>query len=151
MTALRRVAILAASALLCGSLSALVALDAYRRSLDPSDGAYGISLPEFLADPFVWFGAVGLMFPFASLGYLFSLSALARVRLSKAVPVTIAATVATVAVVSQFHVLLSVPSGWLAGLAAMQLCRRRASWSEAEAATSLSRPPAVSRGTSPPA
>lgn len=130
LAAVARLLVLAASAATCASLAGLAALFTQGQALPPSDGAYGLSVRESLADPFVrdvWLGLVAIG---AALGFLVSAWALWRVKLTRAVPVVAAVTVLAAALTGPIAPAAG-PAALAAGVLAMLWCRGRSGWAVA--------------------
>jgi hypothetical protein len=89
---LRRWAILAGCALLCGGLSAMAAQLGHAWSLPPSDGAYGSAL-RVLFDPFSLAVAAVIAVPASALGLLAARIFLWNTRLARTVPVVMGVSV----------------------------------------------------------
>ena len=128
MKALTRVFSVAASSLFCAVLAGFIALYTHGKSLPPSDGAYGMSVWESLGDSrvfSVWFLLVSTG---AVLGFVFSLWALWRVNLAKAIPVVASVTIATAAGSAPVVGPLSSLVALIAGILATLWCRGRTGW-----------------------
>lgn len=128
MKAITRVFSLAASALFCAFLTGFVALYTQGKSLPPSDGAYGMSVWESLGDPFVFAVWLPMVLVGATFGLTFSLWALWRVNLAKAIPIVAAVAVAAAAASAPVFGPLSSLVALVAGILAMLWCRGRAGW-----------------------
>jgi hypothetical protein len=128
-TAPSRVLVLAGNSLLCAVLSGLAALFTHLRTLPPSNLAYGKSVGDLLADPFVIAVWMRLVLLGAVLGLVFSLTILWRVKLLKALLVIDAVTVVSAAVSGAFSLVLSPLLALAGGIVAMICCRRQAGWS----------------------
>jgi len=124
-TDLGRVAALAASAVLCACLAGIAALYVQGLFLPPSDGAAGNTLIETLSDPLVlmvWFPIVAVG---ACIGFVVTVFGLWDVKLTKAIPTVVLATIVSAAVMAPVFVPLSPFFGLFAGITAMNWCRRR--------------------------
>ena len=123
-----RAGVLAISAAGCAALSGLAALYVLIQSLPPSDEAYGMSVLEFLGDPFVRVLWVPFTFGPAFIGFMASLWALWRVRLTRALPLILIMTVAAAAIAARANIVLAVPVALVVSLATMDWCHSRTSW-----------------------
>jgi len=114
---------LAASALLCATLSGFVVLVVQQQGLDPADGAYGQSPWLVLNDPFVLRIWVTVVLAGAALCFACALLTLWRANLGVAIPVVFAVTVGSAAAAASVFVPMSVPVALVMGLATMSLFR----------------------------
>ncbi len=116
-----RVLAIAGGSLLTATLAGLVALEALRRTLPPSDAAYGLSLPRLLADPFVLTIFAGAVLAGASLGCAFGVLLLWRTRLSVSIPVVLIVTVGAAGASGFALGPLCAPIAFVAGLVTMSI------------------------------
>jgi len=126
-----RVFCLAFSALICAFATGFIALYAIVKPLPVADLAYGMSVWELLRDPFVLFGLILFALAGAIPGFVFSLWALWKVSLAKAIPVVTMVTGAAAAVsvlILNLTPLFILLIALIAGIVAMFWCHGRTSW-----------------------
>lgn len=119
---------LAASALATAFASGVAALYVQGRSLPPTDGAYGQSVWQTLADPFVTMLFVPFALGAGLVGFVASLFLLWRVDLTRAVPVVALATITSAAIMGWVFTPGSPVISLAIGLLTMELCGHCSRW-----------------------